>query len=225
MIGTHTRCDAWDYEDHPQRAKIGKRCRKLEKLIRARPHRFDRYGFDTRPGHRFLFAAMTPPSCPELAGGFRGSAGALEFYPVGVHGDPSVGTPAGFVAMSMSLFEEHCKDLVAAFELLTGPGAKSPSPAALLVRFGRILCDLLEELFRIHPYANGNGHAGRLFLFVMALRHGFHTYAWHIDPRPPYGTALVQYRNGKRSQLEKLVIEALSGGPLSFAKSPKRSSP
>lgn len=213
--GSHTQCDNWDYDNHPNRAQLARRCRRLEKLIKQWVSRFDRYGYDTRPGHRFLFAGFTPAGCPELAGNFRGSTGALLAYPdVGIHGDPSVGTPRNFVAISMRVHEQHCADLVAKFESLKTASAPAPSPQALLVRYAMLLCDLLEEIFRIHPYANGNGHAGRLLLFVMAHRQGYKTYAWHIDPRPPYSDALTKYRNGKRGPLEKLVIEALVGAPL-----------
>ena len=201
-------CTNWDYEDHPNRSRVTRRSKRLERLVQKHPKRFARYGLDTRPGHKFMFYGMTPESCPELVGSYRGSpTPSLANYSVGVPSDDKVGTPPGFVAFAMTEFERRCELVTAQYHDTT---ATQPR-AVRLVRLVAALCGLLEEFFRIHPYANGNGHTGRLMMLVLMVRQGFNPVRWHIDDSPAYHDAIRAYRRGKEKDLQRFLLKAIAG--------------
>lgn len=198
----------WDYSDHPNRSRVSRRCKRLERLVQKHPNRFDRYGFDTRPGHRFMFAGMAPPSCPDMVGAYRGSpVPHLANYKVGVPSDDKVGVPPGFVAFTMREFEKRCALVTAEYLSTTAAQPRT----IRLVRLVAALCGLLEEFFRIHPYANGNGHTGRLLMLVLMARQGFNPVRWHIDESPAYHDAIRAYRRGKEKDLQKFMLKAIAG--------------
>ena len=211
-MGHHSSCTDWDYKYHPDRGTITRRCRRLAKLVQKRPSRFDRYGFDTRPGHRFMFFGMAPASCPELAGNYRGLPNSpLSHYQVGIAGDTDVGIPANFVSIAMSVFEKHCSELTEAYLAAISDTNPAPKQRVLIARLVQLLCTLLEEFFRIHPYANGNGHAGRMMLLFMMIRQGFNPVRWSIDESPTYSEAIKAYRRGKKAGLHNFVMRAIVG--------------
>lgn len=210
-------CSHWDYEDHPQVSRLKTRCRRLEKLVRRFPKRFERYGLSTKRGHRFMFFPMVPAICPEIAGNYRGLPGScLEDYQVMVRGDDKVGTRAAFVDIHMGLFEAHFGTTFNELEQWKSSAHPTPAPPQFLARFIPLLCLTLEEFFRIHPYANGNGHAGRLLLFVLMVRHGFDPKGLELDESPAYGRAIHDYRRGKRRPLEDIMLKCfINGRPFS----------
>lgn len=203
--GSHKSTTNWDYEDHPERHRVARRCKRLERLIQKRPKRFDRYSYSTRAGHRFMFHGMTPPSHSEFAGTYRGTAGtALEEYRIFFGG--MEGFEPRFVAIAMGSFEQQCHDLTTVFASET-----SQPQAVRLLRLAEMLCILMEQFFRIHPFANGNGHAGRLMVMVLMVRQGFNPLQWRIDKSLQYHQAIHDYRRGKKKDLIKLMIKAIVG--------------
>ena len=128
-------------------------------------------------------------------------------YNVMVPGDDKVGTPAGFVLFAISEFEKQCTAVIAAY----GAGAPTQPRNVRLVRLVKLLALLLEQFLCIHPYANGNGHAGRVLVLVLMVRNGFNPVRWHIDESPPYHAALKAHRRGKPQDLEKLLLRAITG--------------
>lgn len=202
-MGSHTDCTDWDYETHPKIKQLRARCDRLTAWVAKRPTRFARYGFDTRAGHRLMFAPFAPPACTCFAGTFRGSSSCphLVNYGVGVHGT-KVGAPPNHVAAQMAIFDSRCKLLFST----CAQSAASIDPAEAFVKLVDILCDLLESFFTIHPYANGNGHTGRLLVWVLLARHGFAPQKWSIDAKQPYGKALNAYRAGKPRELQLWLL-------------------
>lgn len=205
-MGNHENCADWDYETHPKQKTLKGACDRLTAAIAKNPEKFNRFGFDTRPAHRFLFKPFVPKDCTCLAGTYRGSPSCPELHrlDVGVRGT-AVGTPAAFVEMAMHLLDERCKSLLAAYAArVSAPGADEALAFALLVD---VLCDLLELFFSVHPYANGNGHMGRLLAWALFAQHGFAPRNWSVDSKQPYGKALDAYRKGDRRPLRLFLVK------------------
>lgn len=77
-------------------------------------------------------------------------------------------------------------------------------------------CKVFEIVLRVHPYANGNGHAARFIVWAILGRYGFwpRSWAWPLDPRPsdpPYSRIIFEYRNGNRQPLEEFVLRSVTG--------------
>jgi hypothetical protein len=210
-MGSHDDCASWDYEKHPNRSRVGVRALRLQQLMVDYPGHFLRYGLDTRSGHRFLFFGLAPSACLCLVGEYRGSAtcAALTSYGVHVPADPRVGVDPRLVGWQMQQFERDCAAACDAYEDWQSQSGPKAAPEAALLRFVQILCDALERILWIHPYANGNGHAGRLLVFAMLARHGFAPKRWSIDPKMPYSAALSQYRDGNKKPLVSFVLSTL----------------
>lgn len=208
MHGRHDSCANWEYEYHPNRASVTKRSRTLEKLFQRKPQKFRRFGSDTRRGHRFLFSQVAPSRCKEIAGNYRGTSGTcLERYEVFVGRVQCY--PATSVSIAMDLLRRDCEKLVYAY----GAAAGIQSDEARLLRLVTSLCAVLVLFFTIHPYANGNGHTGRMLILLILEQAGFHPVDWRIDPTRNYGKALDLYREGKHTPLIRHMLEAIAGNP------------
>ena len=75
-------------------------------------------------------------------------------------------------------------------------------------------CRVFEIVLRVHPYANGNGHAARFIVWAILGRYGFWPRSWPLDPRPPdppYSRLISEYRSGNHQPLEEFVIRAVIG--------------
>jgi hypothetical protein len=72
---------------------------------------------------------------------------------------------------------------------------------------------LFELILRIHPYANGNGHAARFLIWAVLVRYGYPPKKWPIHPRPadPYIDVIARYRSGDLEALETYVINNIIG--------------
>jgi Fic family protein len=73
-------------------------------------------------------------------------------------------------------------------------------------------CRLFELLLRVHPFANGNGHAARLFLWSLLGRYGYWPVRWSVEPKPgpPYTEVIRRYRDGDRRPLEEYVMSMIA---------------
>jgi len=73
-------------------------------------------------------------------------------------------------------------------------------------------CQIFKVFLTIHPYANGNGHAGRLILWSLLGRYNLWPVNWAVDPRPPeptYTNAIKAHRDGDPRALIQFVLNNL----------------
>ena len=208
-------CPAWDYKDYPNyvdplRARIS------DILVRLRTGQLDTLNLsvDSRPSHAFLFSEMAPEECPYYAGHFRGEHfRCLKFYQVHVPSDPRVGFHSSVVGSALRELGQLVRSGLAALD------AAEQLPYATLSAEDRILfavtfsCNVLEKFLRIHPFADGNGHIGRLIIWCLLGRYGYWPVRWPIEPRPPdppYSELIKRHRDGEREPLEAYVLDCIA---------------
>lgn len=207
-------CPEFEYANHPGRRTILP-ARVADLLIRLRRRDLDgrEVASDTRSGHRFLFESMTPDGHDYYAGHYRGEPfRCLEHYRVGIQGDARVGYPPHLVPGHMDEFANLVRAAIEALD--SGHNVPGTTPGEKLYFTVAVACRIFELLNRIHPYANGNGHAARLCIWAILGRYGYWPERWPIEPRPPdppYTTLLVAYRNGNREPLEGYVLNCIAG--------------
>lgn len=166
---------------------------------------------DSRPVHDRLFAGLTPLNCHYYAGHYRGETfRCLQHYVVGVPNDPRVGLPAEKVLHAMAAI---ARDIGSALEALDAHHLDQRLPhGERLYAAVKVACAILELILRVHPYANGNGHAARFIVWAVLGRYGYWPRDWPIEPRPPdppYTDLIVQYRNGNPAPLEEFMLKRL----------------
>jgi fido (protein-threonine AMPylation protein) len=166
---------------------------------------------DSRPVHLHLFQDLTPGDCSYYAGHYRGEEfRCLRHYPVTVPGDPRVGHAPHLVLKAMASAADAMRDAIEALD--TQHADPFVSTGDKLVSVVKVACSALELVLRIHPYANGNGHAARFIVWAILGRYGYWPRRWPIEPRPadpPYTELIVQYRNGNHGPLEAFLLTSL----------------
>jgi hypothetical protein len=94
------------------------------------------------------------------------------------------------------------------FRGLTPPGCSYMK----LLHTVQVACRFFELVCRVHPYANGNGHAARFCIWAILARYGYFPVRWPIDPPPPdppYTQLLLDYRAGNPLPLEQYLLGCL----------------
>lgn len=206
-------CPWWEYQHHPHRSAVPLRCEAILHRLELGTLPIHASLRDTRPLHKEIFENLTPPTCPYFAGNYRGDRyRCLRHLEVRVDGDRRVGTKPALVAGEMANFVSNIlssgiKALEEAFLL---PEEKL-APAQKTYFVVKFACRLLAEFLRIHPYANGNGHIGRLIVWLILVRFGYWPKEWPLDGHPPYDELLSKYRDGKEQLLEDFVLRTIDG--------------
>lgn len=197
-------CPEWEYENDPRHGNI------LKGKISAFLVRLRLGGYvaeadivDTRPIHSEFFSNLTPPFCHYYAGHYRGeSYRCLRNYPVGVGNDKRVGYPPYIVESCMHQLEEEIRRGVRALD----SSKNAVSLSEHIINSVRLTCSVLNQLFLIHPYANGNGHMGRVTVWMMLSRYGYYPVKLDVARNPGYSQSLMEYRDGNRAPLEALTL-------------------
>jgi Fic family protein len=71
-----------------------------------------------------------------------------------------------------------------------------------------IACKIASEFMRIHPYADGNGHIGRICLLGILTHFGYFPKRFPIEPRPDapgYSDAIYEHQQGRVEPFHKYV--------------------
>lgn len=213
-------CPPWEYRDHADSSRVIQgHLQKL--LVRLRSARTDTLGFvtDTRRLHRRLFLELTPTGYEYYAGNYRGSEfRCLQYCPVAVPGDPSVGHPPEHVSSAMRRLGDDLRSGIAGLdEGFALPNAKVSRQTKLyfLVVFAS---RMFVHFLTIHPYVNGNGHIARLMVWAVLGRYGYWPKRWPIEPRtgdPEYLRTIRAYRGGQQRELEHYILKCIAAPPSS----------
>jgi fido (protein-threonine AMPylation protein) len=209
-------CPEFEYSNHQDRSRTLPRetARVLEDLRRGRIDTMSAAS-DTRSVHKQLFRALTPAGHDYFAGHYRGEDfRCLRNYRVQVGNppDPRVGWPPHLVLGSMDELDRAIRSALTALDA----GHKLPSavvsPGQKLMHTIQVACRVFEVVNRIHPYANGNGHAARFCVWAILGRYGYWPARWPVDPKPPepgYTQLLLAYRAGNPELLERHILQCL----------------
>ncbi len=206
-------CPAWEYKHHPNYPSLGDRCRRILVSLRSGKVQIDRDVLDTRRHHETMFDGLTPQNCDYFAGHYRGEPyRCLEHLFVMIAGDPRVGTPPVYVAMDLANFGHNIlraglSALTTAFNIPDSRLAREDKLLYLVKYASRALVEFL----RIHPYANGNGHMGRLIVWFILAKFGYWPKRWPLNTSPPYDRLIFDYRSGQHDPLETFILQSITG--------------
>lgn len=208
-------CPNWEYstvpganEDLSARAKSA-----LSQLVSLDPPDQERIAKDTRPIHREYFRGLTPPGFDYYAGHYRGeNFPCLVDYEVHVQGDVRVGHTAATVLLEMDQLASDIDDVFKKLALAWSANEKLFGKELKVYRTIELATAVFVYFLEIHPYANGNGHMGRLVLITILARFGIFLRRWPLHPRPPdppYTQLIAMYRSGNRAPLERFVLSCI----------------
>lgn len=206
-------CPRWEYQEHPHRAAVPIRCEAILNRLEKHTLPIDSSLRDSRPLHKEMFENLTPLACPYFAGNYRGERfKCLRHLEVRVPADARVGVKSTLVAAQLAnllsnVLSSGLKALEDAFKI---PDERL-APAQKTNYVVKFSCRLLNEFLRIHPYANGNGHIGRLIVWLVLARFGYWPKEWPLDGHPAYDDLLSKYRDGYEQALEDFVLKAIDG--------------
>ena len=206
-------CPAWDYEDHPDHAVVlPPRSRDFLVALRSDVHQHQHLLADLRPIHAIFFAGLTPATCPYFAGHIRGEIfRCLEWYRVRVGADPLVGALPQHVSPLLEALSAKLQQALTQLDAAAVDVERPLSRVHLLSFLVPLAAHCLEVFLTVHPYANGNGHMGRLLVYVLFARYGVWPQVWSIDHRPLYSPLLSEHRRGNVEPLQILLYQAIIG--------------
>lgn len=200
----------WEYRDHPRAsAVLPTRCKTLLKKLRRNVTNATNLARDCRPIHLELFEGLTPQGFDYFAGHYRGeNIRCLRHYEVDV-GGAFRGAPADAVDAGIKKFRRQLSDALARLDGGNAlPDSQFPHAHKIYLTVA-VAAWAICEFFTIHPYANGNGHVGRFFVWAILGRYGYWPSRWPLDSSPSYASALTAYRNGQFDILEHFILSCL----------------
>jgi len=204
-------CPEWEYDHHPNRSTILQQ-RTADLLVRLREGLIDTLQniIDTRQVHGFLFNELAPSNHQYFAGHYRGELFlCLRTCLVGVGSDKRVGFHPAIVEEKMVQFSELIQLGINGLDRTHSLPDQEFLPEDKLINTVAFACRVFEEFLRVHPYANGNGHAARFMIWAILVRYGYFPEQFPIEPRPffpGYADAIIKYRDGDPEPLESYIL-------------------
>ncbi|HEV2292448.1 MAG TPA: Fic family protein [Tepidisphaeraceae bacterium] len=214
-------CPPWDYDKLPSRQKIlAEQANGVIEDVRA--GRFDLLAMlaDSRSVHDRLFSKLAPKGREYLAGHYRGERfKCLQFYRVGIRSNPMVGVEPRLVRTELSKFQQLAESAISRIDSIHKMRESDLPGEQKLLLTVQVGCRLFAEFLRIHPYADGNGHVGRVMLLAILARYRYFPVRFPLEPRPAdpsYSESIKAYQQGRRQPLEELVLRCVKDGRTKF---------
>ncbi len=209
-------CPVWEYAEHPKREVILKE--RTEDIILELYHQrldFVESAADTRPIHGYLFSLLVPREQIYCAGHYRGEDfPCLKDCYVGISGNSDVGYPPFLVVQKMENVGQWIREGMKVLDATHQLPDTQISPEDKLLNTVAFGCMIFDAVLRVHPYANGNGHAARFILWAILGKYGYWLKQFPIEPRPNhplYAWAIAQYRKGNKQALEDYILMCIAG--------------
>jgi hypothetical protein len=207
---------SWNYASHPNRRKVLRR--EVDKILtELHSGAIDAANLvaDTRPYHRRMFSRLTPPGAQDFARHYRGESIAfLKNYRVGIPGNPFVGCPPTQVRLELQKLDAISQLAIKGLDDTFSSLGATASSESKLIALIKVTARLFGHFLSIHPYADGNGHAGRLIVIALLGRYNFWPTKFSLEPRPPgeaYSDCIRQWQWGNAEPLENLLLEYVIG--------------
>lgn len=209
----HEDCNNWDYATHPAVKTVEDECTAILTELKASPGVFQSGLSDTRALHKRIFQQTAPSACVCVAGNYRGADfDCLRAAPM--YFGKNSGTPPVSVSIAIGDMHDEMNAAVVALDQAHAATATATNKekAVLLSRLVSLAASALVRFFSIHPYMNGNGHMGRLIVWILLARYGRLPTRWTLHKSPPgYSDLLDLYRAGKHKPLERFMLECIIG--------------
>lgn len=207
ILNFHPRdCPGWEYREFDGNEKILKSGweRTLRSLRKKQLCALQTMK-DSRKLHENLFKDLTPSDHGYFAGHYRGEPfRCLRCYRVCVPADSRVGHEPPIVDKSMVEFSEVIQ---AIFNAIDAGNKTIVSKKQKIVFAVKAVCRLFVKFLEIHPYANGNGHIARIFIWAFLSNFNIWPTRLPVEPGPTgYGRHIADYRSGKTTPLELFVL-------------------
>lgn len=167
---------------------------------------------DTRPFHQFCYSGLPPADHDHYAGNYRGSNHCcLKTYrvQVGAPGPfggfvavPNVGVEPPYVETELQVVSKEIREAI--------EFSSSLPPLERLLHVIAASARFLAEFLRVHPYANGNGHAARYAFWAVCLHLGLYPKSFPVHERPNgFADNLNAWRAGDPGPLERYLLLTL----------------
>lgn len=207
-MSPHEDCSNWEYRSHPNKATVDSFGVAFLVNVRKDPSNYDPFLHDTRDTHGKMFEHVAPTLCPYVAGNYRGADfPCLQMYRVGIDNQEGI-LPFG-VKYSMQFFHEDLvKDIAAIDAVRSDPDNKIPSASLDLMLIETLALHMVKFL-SIHPYANGNGHIGRMLMWIGLSRAKLWPKTWSVNTRPGWDELIRRHRAGNTKPLVKFVLKSI----------------
>lgn len=199
----------WDCEDHPNCESVTVNCKSIELLFSVDESERDSFILDTRFAHKEIFKDTTPKGREYFAGNYRGAP--YEFlvdYEVRLY--QSEGYPAANVSDFMDNYSLELEKLLDTY-FKKIKEIKIPDSVKVL-KYVELLSYFFVKFLAIHPYANGNGHIGRLLVWAFLKKEGLPVSFWSVDDRPgrPLIDCIIHFRRGNKEYMIKYFLQGIS---------------
>jgi Fic/DOC family len=209
------RCETWEYKNVPGCDAIlrAHAIVILRWLAAISPDDKIILVLDTRDAHERYFNGLTPARFPHYAGHYRGeNFECLIDYEVSIATNRLVGHTAGSIPVEMETLKPAIRATIARIDEVWPVNERVFSKAAKIRRMSELIAALFAMFLEIHPYANGNGHAGRLIVTAIFARYGVYLRRFPVDPRPqdpPYSDLIREYQNGRTEGFIRFLIQCI----------------